>query len=232
MKKPLMILLSLVLCVMSGACVTHELYSKSIKSSVPHNKPSINEEVSSFLITNDQQQLVIIGKEHHYIFPLYNDLRDVLTWSGRSKIMATQLSFVISKDNKINGFYHLKTRDGATLTIADKAFLDEHDFDLNDNHEYIRPGQLKNGTVYSAGKFKMPAGQSFNQPYSVNISYDYVSARDAAKVYGANTGAVAERVLLTPLAVTADGLIVVGAVVASPFFLLLFSMGNGLNNMH
>ena len=104
-----MILLSLVLCVMSGACVTPDLYKKPVKTTFPMNKPSFDEEVSSFLITNDQQQLVIIGKEHHYIFPIYNDLRETLMWSGRSKIMASNLRFVISKDNKINKLDNLKT---------------------------------------------------------------------------------------------------------------------------
>ncbi len=219
-----MILLSLVLCVMSGACVTHELYSKSVKTSVPMNKPSFEEEVSSFLITNDQQELVIVGKEHHYIFPLYNDLREILMWSGRSKIMATNLHFVISKDNKINGYYELKARDWATLTKADKTFLDEHNFYLRDVKELMRLGRLTNGTVYSAGKFKMPAGQSFNQPYFVNISYDYATAGAVAGTHVANAGAVAERVLLTPLAIAADGAIVVGAVAASPVILLFVSI--------
>ncbi len=227
-----MILLSLVLCVMSGACVTHELYSTSVKTSVPMNKPSFNEEVSSFLITNDQQQLVIIGKEHHYIFPLYNDLREMLMWNGRSKIMANNLRFVISKNNKINGYYDLVTRDGVTLTNADKTFFDEHNFYHNGIKEFVRSGQLNNGTVYSAGKFKMPASQSFSQPYSLNISYDYATAGAVAGTNVANAGAVAERVLLTPLAIAADGAIVVGAVVASPIILLFLSMGNGLGNMH
>jgi len=227
-----MILLSLVMCVMSGACATYELYKKPVKTSVPLNKPSFNEDVSSFLITNDQQQLVIIGKEHHYIFPLYNDLREILRWNGRSKIVATNLHFVISKGNKINGYYSLITRDRSKLTNADKAFLDDHNFKVSSSEDLIFSGQLTNGTVYSAGKFKMPAGQSFNQPYSVYISYDYATAGAVAGTYAANAGAVAERALLTPLAIAADGAVVVGAVVASPIILLFLSMGNGLGNMH
>jgi hypothetical protein len=229
MNKPLMILLSLVLCVMSGACVTPDLYKKPVKTTFPMNKPSFDEEVSSFLITNDQQQLVIIGKEHHYIFPIYNDLRETLMWSGRSKIMASNLRFVISKDNKINGYYDLITRDGVTLTNADKTFLDEHNFYFNGIKEYVRSSQLRNGKVYSAGKFKMPEGQSFNQPYTLNISYDYATAGAVAGSHVANAGAVAERVLLTPLAIAADGAIIVGAVVASPIILLFLSMSGGLN---
>lgn len=153
-------------------------------------------------------------------------------WNGRSKIMATNLRFVISKNNKINGYYDLVTRSGVTLPNADKAFLDEHNFNVNDNKEFYRSGRLTNGTVYSAGKFKMPASQSFSQPYSLNISYDYATAGAVAGTNVANAGAVAERVLLTPLAIAADGAIVVGAVVASPIILLFLSMGNGLGNMH
>lgn len=218
-----MILLSLIVCVLSGACATPDLYKKPVKISVPMNKPSFTEEVSSFLITNDQQQIVIIGKNNHYIFPIYNDLRDILTWNGRSKIMATNLHFVISKDNKINGYYGLVTRDGAKLTHADKAFLDDHNFKVSGSEAFYRSGRLTNGTVYSAGKFKMPVSQSFSQPYSLNISYDYATAGAVAGTHVANAGAVAERVLLTPLAIAADGALIVGAVVASPIILLFLS---------
>jgi len=223
MNKPLIILLSLIVCVLSGACATPELYKKPVPVSFPMNKPSFKEEVSSFLITNDQQQIVIIGKNNHYIFPIYNDLRAILTWNGRSKIMATNLHFVISKDNKINGYYSLITRDRSTLTLADKAFLDDHNFKVSGSKDLIFSGRLTKGTVYSAGKFKMPASQSFSQPYSLNISYDYATAGAIAGSHVANAGAVAERVLLTPLALAADGAIVVGAIVASPIILLFLS---------
>lgn len=215
MKKPLMILLSLIVCVLGGACATNELYRGSIK------KRPLDENISSFLITNDQQKLVIIGRNHHYIFPLYNDLREILTWSGRSKIMATDLEFVISKDNKINGSYRLKPRDLVALSDADKVFMDEHYFKINEkdkNKGLVFSGRLTNGVVYDAGKFKMPSGQSFNQPYPLTISYDYVSK-----------GEVAKRALLTPVAVAADGALIVGVVAVTPIFLLFAGLGGGLN---
>jgi hypothetical protein len=222
MKRPLMILFSLFACVMSGACLTTELYSKPIKHA--NSQVSFNEDVKSFLITNDQRQLVIIGQKNHYIFPLNHDLREILMWNGRSKVMATGLNFVISKNNKINGSYHLKPREMATLTEADQTFMAEHGFKVaaNANKEWVYTGRLSDGTVYDAGQFKMPAGQSFNEPYHLKISYDY--DRDYAYARG-----YAERALLTPVAVAADGLIVVGAVVASPIILLFLTFGGGLN---
>jgi len=196
MKRSLHLIITVFLAIIASGCLTSELYK--IK------KESFNEKLTGFLITQDQKQVVLVGQHYHYIFPMDNDLKSILQWSNRSKLRASHLSFVMSKNNIINGTYLLKNE--TTLSNDDKALLLANHFKVRNNGEYYYVGKLSQGTVYESGNFKLPETQSFKKPYYLNISYDY-----------ATTGQTLTKILVTPLAVAGDGIdTVVGAIIAAP----------------
>jgi hypothetical protein len=229
LKKSLVLFGALFLCVMSGACLTMAMYNQK--------KAPLNEEISGFLVTENGQQIVFIGKHSHYIFPLPDDLKQILAWSGHAQLDAKPSNFVISRGNTIKGTYTLTLQNGEVLTLDDQSFLRSHGFreeihhaemkriflDANqllqskqrlpDDYDYQRYtylGHLTQGTVYDAGKFELPQLQSFKTPYQLFITYDYASV-----------GQVVGRTLLTPITVAADGVsVVIGGVVLLPIFLV------------
>lgn len=198
MKRSLHLLITVLLSIIASGCLTSELYK--IK------KESFNEKLSGFLITQDQKQVVLVGQRYHYIFPMDNTIKNTLQWSNRSKLRATNLHFVISKNNIINGTFLLKSENDAVLSDNDKAFLLANDFKIRSDGVYYFAGKLSQGTVYESGNFKLPEAQAFKKPYYLNISYDY-----------ATTGQTLTKILVTPLAVAGDGIdTVVGAIIAAP----------------
>ncbi|MDE2420286.1 MAG: hypothetical protein KGO49_03770 [Gammaproteobacteria bacterium] len=187
-----------VLSIIVGGCLTSELYQLK--------KESFNEKLSGFLITQDQKQVVLVGQRYHYIFPMDNTIKNTLQWSNRTKLRATNLHFVISKNNVINGTFLLKSETNAVLSDSDKIFLLANDFKIRSDGIYYFAGKLSQGTVYESGNFRLPEAQSFKKPYYLNISYDY-----------ATTGQTLTKILMTPLAVAGDGIdTVVGAIIAAP----------------
>ena len=198
MKRSLHLLITVLLSIIASGCLTSELYK--IK------KESFNEKLSGFLITQDQKQVVLVGQRYHYIFPMDNTIKNTLQWSNRSKLRATNLHFVISKNNIINGTFLLKSENDAVLSDNDKAFLLANDFKIRSDGVYYFAGKLSQGTVYESGNFKLPEAQAIKKPYYLNISYDY-----------ATTGQTLTKILVTPLAVAGDGIdTVVGAIIAAP----------------
>ncbi len=198
MKRSLHLLITVLLSIIASGCLTSELYQLK--------KESFNEELTGFLITQDQKQVVLVGQRYHYIFPMDNTVKNTLQWSNRSKLRATNLHFVISKNNIINGTFLLKSENDAVLSDNDKAFLLTNHFKIRTDGVYYFAGKLSQGTVYESGSFKLPEAQAFKKPYYLNISYDY-----------ATTGQTLTKILVTPLAVAGDGIdTVVGAIIAAP----------------
>lgn len=205
MNKTSRLLTLIFLCIINIGCLTTELYHAK--------KEGFNEAIRGFLITQDQKQLVLVGLHYHYIFPMSEDLKNILNWPEHAKLRATNLQFVISKNNVINGTYLLKNESNTALSDSDKAFLVENHFKLMDSGRYGYSGALSQGVVYETGNFKLPNIQSFKKPYYLYISYDYATSDQNLT-----------KVLVTPLAVAADGMnTVLGAIVAVPIGIAMAS---------
>lgn len=224
-KRPLILLLCLILLVMGGLCTKIVLNSSHKTYGVT---PTV-ESVSSFLITQDQQQLVVVGQQHHYIVPLDDVLKSILFWSGRSKIQISNLNVKVGKNNIITGCYTLHQRDDTVFTPAEIEYfqMKMHSipkFEICSNYQgeeikvqneqfakkIIYSGGLKGGKVYEVGQLKMPKGQYFNEPYKLRVDYDYLDD-------------YIPEVLNTPLTVAVDGGVAIGAIKANPIDLLFVS---------
>jgi len=239
LQKTLTLFGALILCVMSGACLTAGLYQGK--------KAPLQEQITGFLINPAQQQIVFVGQKHHYIFPLPDDLKQVLMWPGHRMFNTRELDFVISRGNHINGSFSLMVDEGTQLSIEDQQFLLSHGFKA-----MVAPVSKAHMTT----KIKT-AEQLFQADQPFGIGHNYIPAphddtderiRNSTLGYSrfemqgqlhqgtvyeagkfslpqmetlqtplpltisydyASTGQVISRVLLTPLSVAADGVSVV-----------------------
>ncbi|MCK4492733.1 MAG: hypothetical protein KAU26_01640 [Methylococcales bacterium] len=206
MKKILLLLLTLSFLMFSGACFTPLVY----KDKTQHYQ----EEISSFLITKDSKKLIVIGKEYHYIFPAEETLKFIATWSNKAQIRAAFSSFNIKTDQSLSGTYTFNIGDKQyPLSPKIKNLLVSKGFKphLGIKNMMTYKGQLQ-GTRYLIGTLKIPKTLKLHKTYQVGMIEEQVlSASEVTK-----------RILLTPLALGADGIILLGGVIVSPF--ILFSL--------
>lgn len=203
MKKPLMLLVALFFLVFGGACFTPALYDKSAEET-----RNFVEEVSTFLITQDGKNLIVAGKQHHYIFAVNETLKFILTWPEKKRVKAEFQSFSVRSDQSVSGMYSLTIDYGNDLSPEMKNLLLAKGFSDNKAEKKLYHSGWLQGTRYLADKFDMPAAMKLNQKYTIKMTEYQPSASAAIK-----------RILLTPLAVAADGLLILGGVP-----ILLFSL--------
>ena len=207
MNKILTLLIALSFLIFGGACFTSALYDNPAEDT-----RNFVEEVSTFLITQDGKSLIVAGKQHHYIFAINDTLKFILNWSEKKRIKTAFQNFAIRSNQSVSGMYTLTVNDGQDLAPEIKKLLLSKGFSENKSQNTLEHHGWLQGTRYLADKFKMPAAMQLNQKYSINMTE-----------YQPSASAIVKRILLTPLAVAADGaLIVIGgglAVMAAPFML-------------
>lgn len=204
MKQILILLTALIFLTLGGACVTPALYKST------GSKGTIEEVVSSFLITQDGKQLIVVGKKHHYIFAVNDTLKFILTWPEKKRVNAKFYNFVINADQTVTGSYTLVVDAGQDLgPEALKLLLSKGFVPNNHQKTMLYFGSLQ-GKRYLADKFELHAMMQLNKEYMIPMRENYVS-----------TSATIERILLTPLAVAADGVVVIGGI---PLLLLTISV--------
>jgi hypothetical protein len=195
MKKTVILLLTLSFLLFGGACFTPLVYE--------NQKNYFTEEVSSFLITEDNQKLIVIGKEYHYIFDAHQTLKFISRASASEKksIRVSFSSFNIKKDQSLSGSYTFKT--SQPLKPKFKKQLLAHGFTPHSaiKNLLIYKGNL-NGTRYLINELKIPTAMKLSKTYQISMIEEQVLTASE----------VTKRILLTPLALTADGLIILGGI--------------------
>lgn len=204
MKNILTLLIAFGFLIFGGACFTPALYEKSAEET-----RNFVEEVSTFLITQDGKNLIVAGKQHHYIFTANNTLKFILTWPEKKRVKAAFHDFSVRSDQSVSGTYELVVKDDQNLTAEMKQQLLSKGFAENKAEKTLRHHDWIQGTRYSADKFKMPATMQLNQKYTINMSE-----------YQPSASATIKRILLTPLAIAADGLLILGGVPILMFSLM------------
>ena len=206
MKKILLILLTLSFLLFGGACFTPLVY----KNKSQHYQ----EEISSFLITKDGKKLIVIGKEYHYIFPADETLKFIASWSNKTQVRALFSSFKIKTDQTLSGSYTFNIGDkDYPLTSEITTLLETKGFKphIGLKNMMTHKGQLQ-GTRYLIGEVEIPQTMKLRKTYQISmIEAQVLSASEVTK-----------RILLTPLALSADGVIILAGVIVSPF--VLFSL--------
>jgi hypothetical protein len=180
----------------TSGCVTAKLY-RSLA-------PSEYDEVAlSFLVTEDDAKCVVLGSRYHYIFDITPSLRHVLTSSLRTAVDGELLNFYVRRNNVVTGDYKLSLRPGASDEQRQSAIDAGFDtgktagLDSDQTAVPVLTGHLE-GIRYSAEGFRATGTREFTHPYVVKITEQEPGSRLAAKI------------LLTPIAVAADGALVLG----------------------
>lgn len=194
MKKTLSLLAALSFLIFGGACFTPALYRESTVAS-----RNFIEEISTFLITQDGKQLIVAGKQHHYIFAVNDTLKFILTWPEKKRVKAAFQGFSVRSDQSVSGMYTLSVDYGQDLSPEMKKLLLSKGFSDNKAGKKLYHSGWLQGTRYLADKFELPATMQLNQNYSINMTEYQPSASTTIK-----------RILLTPLAIAADGLLILG----------------------
>lgn len=170
------------------------------------------ETVSAFLITLDGKKLVVLGDSYHYVFDAPRSLIQTLQAPFHPLVSANVSRFIVT-NNEVSGPYEL---------VLDPKAGDEHKaaagrigFKPDTDGSMILRDTLS-GTRYSAEGFSTAAVKNkFNKPYRVDVSERWTSG-----------GGPSPKMLLTPVTLAADGVLLLGGVVALTLILLAMCAGS------
>lgn len=205
MNKIFTLLIACCFLIFGGACFTPALYNDSIQE----NMRQSTDELRAVLITQDGQQTIAVGKQHHYIFPANETLKFILGWKDNKRVELSINTLIVRNDDSLMGSYVLEIADKADLsTETRKVLLTKGFTEAKKRNSLIYYGDIR-GQRYSSDKFELPQAMTFAHPYSINVTE-----------YSIGAGTVVKRTLLTPLAVVGDGLLILGGVLVSPLLLL------------
>jgi len=151
----------------------------------------------AFLVTEDGTHLVVLGEKYHYVFDqITPSLQQVLLGPLRTAVTATLSGFYVTRDNVVTGDYTLTLSDTATDQDRRRAI------DAGFTTPALSLSGHLQGVRYIAKGFPASAdAQQFTRRYTVSI-------REQDPRFGP-----ASRTLLTPVALAADGTLMLGAVV-------------------
>lgn len=173
---------------LSACTTTNFMWEKSVSK----------ETITSFLITKDNENLIVIGEKHHYIFSVSDNLKKIFSSDKRKHLIPYFYYFKVDEKNNITGEYTLLS---TTDKLQDNLWLKKAGFkkytnNKNDNR-YKYSGIIK-GTRYLA-KGNIPKRYKFNKPYTIEIEEPSTAIGNIGKI------------LATPLTIAADGTIIVYA---------------------
>lgn len=159
-----------------------------------HSPKHTLETVRGFYISADERSLVAVGDTHHYVFPLESSLKRVLAWDGRPKVQAAFDQFALLGDGNVAGTYTLKVK-ASDVGGAEQQYLRDAGFSQGKQVFFL------NGTLQGRSYPAKEIGEatSFNRPHTVIL-------------VGEPSVPAAARLALTPVAVAADGALLIGGV--------------------
>ena len=192
---------------MLGACSENAMRYGNTIGLWKDNFHRYQENVDSVLISADGKQLVFLGPDYHYIFDAPPALVGALRTPALHGLIRGELgTFKVDTEGKISGRIKLigerHMGDDPSLEAQFKALGFEYAYG-----DWQFEGQLS-GTRYAANGFRLPAsmqekGAALRHAYTVDVREPDSGLRTAGKV------------LATPVAVGADGVVLAGAAAAA-----------------
>ena len=182
---------------MTGCAFTPKLIEKI------SNDASYTEKITSVLMTEDGTKLVFIGDDYHYIFDAPVGLLYSLSSSFRKSLFASFKEFRVDRNDRITGNVTISLDESASQEDRDAAI--ESGFNQRPASpvlEFLLQGKRYNSGGVATGR----VGYKLNYNYKVGVLEERGSLEKAALT------------ALTPVAVLADGVIVIMAV---PVILML-----------
>jgi len=189
-------LLALTAAGMLAACATHQPETLVVKT--------YHETLSSLLLSQDRQHLVVIGEHHHYIFDTPQALVAALESPLHARMEGELGRFSVSADGRTEGDYALTLP--ADLNEADRAQAVALGFQADP----ARPGGWRlaghvAGQRYLQGTVKANRIRTtLNHPYTVEIQAEQPRSEQMANA------------LVTPVSTAANGVNLLYYVVLAP----------------
>lgn len=198
LKKTTTLFLAFVFMVFGGACVTTGMWQDK-----NYKQKTFYETVSSFLVSADNKNIIVLGKDKHYVFAFPIKLQRILADKSISPhIKANFQTFKLYANTaKVNGYFYLVFKEKNITPDRQKQLKALGFYQSHKNKSEWRSHQKLTGTYYQAGNFKLPSNSRYlNQSYRVKMVLNTPKDQTARKV------------LLTPLTVLTDGLILIGSI--------------------
>lgn len=191
----------------AGGCVTSKLYESR----------DYTEKLDAVMLSADQQWMVVLTPDHHYVFPLPRVLRETFSAGFRAKVSASFEEFSVSSAQRVSGQYRLQV---SGANAAERAAALAAGYRAVD-HTLVFDGQIT-GTRYAANGLRVDESlrqQTLNRGYRIKVNESLAPHL------------VALRTMVTPLAVMADGMLVIFSV---PLVLLIGTdiAINGAEGLH
>jgi len=152
--------------------------------------PEYKESISSFLIDENKENIVVLGKTYHYIFKLYPALREVISNGGHLPTKASFYKFHVDNDQNITGRLTLNVDGNISRGAVDK--LKRLGFSKSEHrNEYFLIKKM-HGIRYQANPDIRISGK-FNYNYEIEVTEDFSSLGKVT------------RIAASPVTVAADG---------------------------
>jgi len=178
-------------------------------SSTPKiTRQTYTEKVSTVMITQDKKQFVILGERYHYIFYAPADLVALLGSPLKAKATARFQPFKVQVDGDTTGDFHLTLP--ADLSEDEVAQAKSMDFERQADGTWWHDGTLE-GKRYIQGH-TLRTGR-----IHANLSHTYEISVEAEETAGEK----AAQDMASPIAATADGMLMVYFAVLVPILIPL-----------
>ncbi|MCA8116684.1 5-formyltetrahydrofolate cyclo-ligase [Burkholderia cepacia] len=151
-----------------------------------------DETLSTFLITADGKQLVVLGKKYHYIFEMPSSLATVLNAPYRPKIHTAFSDFEAHGD-AITGQYTMRLDYADAPTGSDVRERALADGFKKDGAYLESEGRISGKRYLPNDVTSLSVPQAFNRPYEVTVTDKLTAVGRSAKL------------ALSPIAMAADG---------------------------
>jgi len=171
-------------------------------------RQTYTEKVSTVMITQDKKQFVILGERYHYIFTAPEDLVALLGSPLKAKASARFQPFLVTVDGVTTGDFHLTLPAGLSEAEAEQAKA--MDFQRQPDGSWWHDGTLE-GKRYIQGH-TLRTGR-----IHANLSHTYEVSVEAEETAGEK----AAQDLASPIASTADGMLMIYFAVLVPILIPL-----------
>lgn len=147
--------------------------------------------IEGFYFSADSASIIMIGEKHHYLIPLNEKLKYMISWKGEERFISDIGTIRLGKDGNISGNYKISI----TSNLA-KEKIDELT-----NIGFVNKGSHLDLNIPLSGKAYAPSSsfKSFTsiEKYKINIVYDISKPKLI-------------RYTLTPVVIAVDGTLMIG----------------------
>ncbi|MEH6566397.1 MAG: hypothetical protein V7756_13800 [Halopseudomonas sp.] len=173
---------------LAGGCVTSELYKTR----------EYTETLDAVMVSADEQWMVVLTPDHHYVFPLPEVVRKTFAAEFHDQVNASFEGFSVSSMQRVSGQYRFSIRRAREADRSAALAIGYH----AEGDRLVFEGSV-DGTRYPANGLRVDESmqtQALNRPYQIRVEESL------------RPHLLGLRTLVTPLAVMADGLLVIFSV--------------------